>query len=86
MALNFKTDAADKVEEIITVDEELVMELLEEEAEATDYSIETSQDNDLMRIQFHNEEGLLSSLTTDSAGAYEFAQRILRGYDAMEGL
>ena len=73
-------------EEIIAIDEELLDKMLDEDAEATEYTIETSQDNGVMRIRFHNEDGLLSSLTTDSAGAYEFAQRILRSYDILEGL
>jgi hypothetical protein len=58
----------------------------EEDADATEYSIGVSVDDGLIRIRFHNGEGLLSSFVTDSAGAYDLAQRILRGYDELEGI
>ena len=69
----------------IKIDEELLMELLDE-TEAVEYTIETNIDDGAFRLQFHNEAGVLSSFTTDSGGAYDLAQRILRGYDKLEGL
>lgn len=67
------------------VDEELLMELIED-SEATEYTIETNIDDRAFRLQFRNEDGVLSSFTTDSEGAYDLAQRILRAYDKLEGL
>jgi hypothetical protein len=67
-------------------DEELLVELLDDDMDATEYSININIDEGRMRIQFHNEDGLLSTLTTDSYGGYEFAQRLLRAYDRLEGL
>ena len=72
--------------EVIKVDEELLLELDLDNAEATEYSININIDEGSMRIQFHDEDGLLSTLTTDSYGGYEFAQRLLRAYDKLEGL
>jgi hypothetical protein len=57
-----------------------------DEIEATEYSIGFSIPDNEVRIQFHNEFGVLSSLVVDAAGAYEFAQRLLRAYDKVEGL
>jgi hypothetical protein len=65
--------------------DELQIELFED-TEATEYSIETNIDDGAFRLQFHNEEGVLSSFTSDSAGAYELAHRILRAFDKLEGL
>jgi hypothetical protein len=69
----------------IGIDEELLMELVAD-TEATEYSIETNIDDGAFRLQFHNEDGVLSSFTTDAPGAYDLAQRILRGYDKLEGI
>jgi len=65
--------------------EEMLIELCDD-TEATEYSIETNIDDGAFRLQFHNEEGTLSSFTSDSAGAYELAHRILRAFDKLEGL
>lgn len=54
--------------------------------DATEYSIGYSIPDNQVKIQFHNEFGVLSSFITDAAGAYEFANRILRAYDKLEGL
>ena len=70
--------------EVLEADE-LQIELFED-TEATEYSIETNIDDGAFRLQFHNEEGVLSSFTSDSAGAYELAHRILRAFDKLEGL
>lgn len=73
-----------------TIDEvidEAVLQLdLEDELEATEYSIGYSIDDNEARVQFHNEFGLLGTLVVDAAGAYEFAHRLLRAYDKLEGL
>jgi hypothetical protein len=53
---------------------------------ATEYTIGYSIDDNEMRIQHHNEFGVLSSLILDATGAYEYANRILRAYDKLEGL
>jgi len=66
--------------------DELVIELEEEEVDATEYSIGFSIPDNEIRLQFHNEFGVLSSFVTDAAGAYELAHRILRAYDKLEGL
>lgn len=63
----------------------LVIEI-EEDLEANEYSIDTNIDDGAFRLQFHNEFGTLSTFTTDAPGAYDLAQRILRGYDKLEGL
>ena len=54
--------------------------------DATEYSIGFSIPDNAVRIMFHNEFGVLSVFETDAAGAYEFANRILRAYDKVEGL
>lgn len=54
--------------------------------DATEYSIGFSIPDGQVNIQFHNEFGVLSSFVTDAAGAYEFANRVLRAYDKLEGL
>jgi len=59
---------------------------LNEEIEATEYSIGYSIDDNEIRIQMHNDFGTISSFVTDAVGAYEFAQRVLRAYDKLEGL
>lgn len=59
---------------------------IEEDLDATEYSIGYSIPDNSLRIQFHNDFGVLSSFTTDAAGAYELANRILRAYDKLEGL
>lgn len=63
----------------IQLDEELL-------TEADRYSIDLNVGEGMMRICFLNEDGVLSSMTSDSAGVYAFAQQILRGYDKLEGL
>jgi hypothetical protein len=56
------------------------------EIDATEYSIAFSiPDNELV-LKFHNEGGVLSNFVTDSQGAYDLAQRLLRVYDKLEGL
>jgi hypothetical protein len=62
----------------IQLDEDILIE-------ATEYQIGVVSD-DRMQIRFVNDDGILSTFTTDSAGAYEFAHRVLRGYDKLEGL
>jgi hypothetical protein len=55
--------------------------------EADEYSIEVSVPDNEMRIQFFNEDlGALSSFTCKAADAYDFARRILQGYDRLEGI
>lgn len=71
------------------IDAEIAEAFLDETLEADQYCIGTDIDAGLMRLQLHSAEegvGLLGSLTVDSAGAYELAHRILRGYDKLEGL
>ena len=78
-------DDADDDDDIKKMAEELLIELFDE-TEAVEYTIETNINDGAFRLQFHNEDGVLSSFTTDSGGAYDLAQRILRGYDKLEGL
>jgi hypothetical protein len=66
--------------------EEIEIEVLDDEVEATEYSLGVNIDDGEMRLRFHNEFGMLSSFVTDAPGAYELAQRILRCYDKLEGL
>lgn len=73
-------------EQIIEITAADLAALIEEDAVATEYSIETNIDDNKMRFQFHNEEGLLSTYTMDAPEAYLMAQRILRGYDKLEGI
>lgn len=54
--------------------------------EATDYDIAVSIPDGEMRILFRNVSGVLSTHVMPSHEAYAFAQRILRGYDQLEGL
>lgn len=66
-------------EDIIQIeDEELIG--------ATEYSIGYDIDSNEGRILFHNAFGTISSYVTDAPGLYEFAQRVLRVYDKLEGL
>lgn len=74
------TVAKDEIGDVVTI------EVTEEDLEADRYTIGTSADDGLLRLRFYNEDGLLSSFTSDSAGAYDLAQRILRGFDQLEGL
>jgi hypothetical protein len=74
-------------DEIDTDDEDFLDDLqIIDNIEATEYTIGYSIEDNEMRIQFHNEFGVLSSMVTDAAGAYELANRILRAYDKLEGL
>lgn len=73
-------------EEVIMIDEALLEDLYDESLEASEAHTEINVDQGLARIQFANEEGVLSSLTTDSAGLYDLAQQLLRAYDRLEGL
>jgi hypothetical protein len=67
--------------------EELEIEISEDIlVEADRYSIDANINEGLMRISFLNEDGVLSTMTTDSDGAYHLAHQILRGYDKLEGL
>lgn len=66
---------------------ELDIELSEDVLiEADRYSIDINIDEGCMRLYFLNDEGVLSLMKTDSAGAYAFAHQVLRGYDKLEGL
>lgn len=82
--VNFKTDSTDTIlEELADV---LEIELCDE-LEATKYSVDTSSDDSVVRVQMFDDDGVvLSSMTTTSEGLYEFAQHMLRAYDQMEGL
>lgn len=53
---------------------------------ATEYSIGYSIPDNEAIIKFHNADGVISNFVTDSPGLYEFAQRLLRAYDKLEGL
>jgi hypothetical protein len=59
---------------------------IEDEIDATEYSIAFSIPDNEVRLQFQNEFGVLSSFVTDASGTYELAQRLLRAYDKLEGL
>jgi hypothetical protein len=65
--------------------DEPIIELLDD-IDATEYSIGYSISDNEVRVQFHNEFGVLSSFVTDSQGTYELAQRLLRAYDKLEGI
>lgn len=54
--------------------------------EATDYEIAVDVPSGEMMILFKNEVGVLSTHVMQSHEAYAFAQRMLRGYDRLEGL
>lgn len=58
----------------------------EEFIQATAYTIGYSIPDNEARIQFHNEFGVLSSFVGDAEAIYDFAQRLLRAYDKLEGL
>jgi hypothetical protein len=58
----------------------------DDEIEAHTYSIGYSIPDNEMRIQFHNEFGTLSSFVMSAADGYDFAQRVLKAYDKLEGL
>lgn len=68
-----------------TAEEEEEIEI-DDYSDATEYSIGYSIPDNQVKIQFLNEFGVLSNFITDAAGAYEFANRILRAYDKLEGL
>lgn len=73
----------------MTTSEEMVIELLDADdpVEADGYSIALNIPGNEMRIKFtHEEFGPLSSFICSAPEAYELAQRILRGYDKLEGL
>lgn len=72
--------------ELLEEDEELVIGLDAEPTEVDQYSIDISIPDNEMRIQFHTEFGPVSSFVIDAPGGYEFAQRILRAYDKLEGI
>lgn len=77
---------AEEHEPEIEIDEELLLELVED-PEVSDYTIQTNINDGAFRLTFKNEGGeLLGCFTTDSAGAYDLAQRILKAYDKLEGL
>lgn len=54
--------------------------------EATDYEIAVDVPGGEMMILFKNEVGVLSTHVMQSHEVYAFAQRMLRGYDRLEGL
>lgn len=54
--------------------------------EANDYEIAVDVPGGEMMILFRNDIGVLSTHVMPSHEAYAFAQRILRGYDKIEGL
>lgn len=53
---------------------------------ADDYEVAIDKEQGLMRILHCNNEGVLSYQVLSSDEAYQFAQKILRGYDTLEGL
>lgn len=59
---------------------------LEDEVDATEYSLGFNINDGAACLKFHNEFGVLSVFTTDSQGIYDLAQRLLRVYDKLEGL
>lgn len=60
---------------------------LEDALEAEAYGITIHPPDNAFRLRFYDDDGaVLSTYTTDAAGAYELASRILRGYDKLEGL
>lgn len=68
-------------------DEDLDVIEVEENVDADEYGIGIDTDNMSGRIQFYDANGVvLSRFITDSAGLYEFAQRVLRAYDKLEGI
>lgn len=73
-------------QKILGEDDLPILELTDEEMEATGYDIAVSVSDNEMRIQHCNDLGVISYLVLDAAGAYELAHRILRGYDKLEGL
>lgn len=54
--------------------------------EANDYEIAVDVPGGEMMILFKNDTGVLSTHVMSSHEAYTFAQRMLRGYDRIEGL
>lgn len=54
--------------------------------EATDYEVAVNVPSGEVRVLFRNEVGILSSHVMDAPEAYAFAQKILQGYDRVEGL
>lgn len=66
--------------------DEAVVEV-EENVDADEYGIGIDIDNNSGRIQFYDENGVvLSRFVTDAPGLYDFAQRLLRAYDKLEGI
>lgn len=66
---------------------EVQIEFDDDALRADAYGIAISTPDNEMRIRFYDaEENVLSDFIVDAAGAYEFAQRILRSYDQLEGL
>lgn len=65
--------------------DELIIEL-QDEVDATEYSIGYSIPDNEAILRFHNEKGVLSNFVTNAAGVYELAQRLLRAYDKLEGI
>lgn len=72
-------------ESVMKEGDEIIV-ILDEEIDATEYSIGLSRTDNEMVLKFHNEAGVLSVFITDSQGAYDLAQRLLRAYDTLEGL
>lgn len=72
--------AADTEERVIAVSRD------GEPIEVDQYSIDISIPDNEMRILFHTEFGAVSSFVINAPGGYEFAQRILRAYDKLEGI
>ena len=72
----------------VSIPEHLLQKHIELNAinEATEYSIETNIDDGMMKLGFYNEHGELATYTMVSEEAYAFAQRVLRGYDRLEGI
>lgn len=76
----------DVIEHSELEDDEAVIEV-EENVDADEYGIGFDIDNNSGRIQFYDENGVvLSRFITDAAGIYDFAQRLLRAYDKLEGI
>lgn len=66
---------------------EIEITLDDADLEADSYGIAIDIPSNEMRVRFYDADGgVLSDFTTSAAGAYEFAHRILRSYDKLEGI
>lgn len=53
---------------------------------ATDYAIDIDMASNEMRIQHCDEDGVICTQVLTAPEAYTYAQKILRGYDRLEGI